>query len=92
MDQPTEVIAKALGMRKASTSETPETATTNNAAVSVNGAIVKDANGIDVTDQFDVKAIINNLTINKRTVTLTSASDSKVHAIQLVLLMKTHRR
>ena len=48
------------------------------AAIPVTGtAVVKDAAGNDVTNQFNVKATAGSLTINKRSVTLTSATDSK---------------
>ena len=40
-------------------------------------AVVKDAAGNDVTAQFIVKTVNGTLTINKREVTLTSATDSK---------------
>ena len=47
-------------------------------AVVVEGtAVVKDANGIDVTKQFKVNTEDGQLTINPRTVTLTSGSASK---------------
>lgn len=47
-------------------------------AVVVEGtAVVKDANGIDVTKQFKVNTEDGKLTIEKRTVTLTSGSASK---------------
>ena len=39
--------------------------------------VVKDADGNDVTDQFSVKTLDGKLTIEKRTVTLTSATASK---------------
>ncbi|OUO58317.1 InlB B-repeat-containing protein [Olsenella sp. An270] len=42
-------------------------------------AVVKDAEGHDVTDQFVVKTQAGKLTIEKRQVTLTSATDSKVY-------------
>ena len=48
------------------------------ASIPVDGAaIVKDAEGNDVTEQFDVKVTNGSLTINKATVTLTSANLSK---------------
>ncbi|MBP3384260.1 MAG: VWA domain-containing protein, partial [Firmicutes bacterium] len=43
----------------------------------VGTAVVKDADGNDVTDQFKVTIVNGSLTINKRVVTLTSATDSK---------------
>lgn len=46
--------------------------------VSVSGtAVVKDSDGNDVSDQFSVTPQTGTLTINKRSVTLTSASDEK---------------
>ena len=46
--------------------------------VSVTGtAVVKDASGNDVTDQFAVSTKAGTLTINKRNVTITSDSDSR---------------
>ena len=42
-------------------------------------AVVKDAAGNDVSDQFKVTVTPGSLTINKRSVTLTSASDSKIY-------------
>lgn len=46
--------------------------------VSVSGtAVVKDSDGNDVSDQFSVIPQTGTLTINKRSVTLTSASDKK---------------
>ena len=42
-------------------------------------AIVKDAGGNDVTGQFNVNTENGTLTIGKRSVTLTSATDSKVY-------------
>ena len=42
-------------------------------------AVVKDVGGNDVTDQFIVKKENGTLTITKRNVTLTSATDSKVY-------------
>ena len=41
--------------------------------------IVKDANGNDVTSEFDVTTVNGRLLIKPRTVTLTSASDSKTY-------------
>ena len=47
-------------------------------AIPVTGtAVVKDASGNDVTEQFNVTVTPGSLTINKRSVTLTSATDSK---------------
>lgn len=40
-------------------------------------AVIKDASGNDVTDQFKLNTVNGQLTINPRKVTLTSASDSK---------------
>ena len=46
--------------------------------VSVSGtAVVKDSDGTDVSDEFAVTPQTGTLTINKRSVTLTSASDEK---------------
>ena len=46
--------------------------------VSVSGtAVVKDSDGNDVSDEFAVTSQTGTLTINKRSVTLTSASDEK---------------
>ena len=59
---------------------TAEAAGTNAGEYSVNvtgTAVVKDANGNDVTEQFAVKTENGKLKINKREVTLTSATDSK---------------
>ena len=49
-------------------------------AVNVIGTpIVKDADGNDVTAQFAVSSESGKLTIDKRSVTLTSATDTKVY-------------
>ena len=46
--------------------------------VSVSGtAVVKDSDGTDVSDQFSVTPQTGTLTINKRRVTMTSATDTK---------------
>ena len=46
----------------------------------VASVIIRDADGKDVTDQFsDLKLVDGKLTVNKRKLTLTSASDEKVY-------------
>lgn len=60
------------------TTEDPEKTDAGTYTNNITGtAVVKDANGNDVTDQFTVKTTNGSLVINKKDVTLTSASETK---------------
>ena len=63
----TGLTSSATGTNVLDSGEVPVTGT----------AAVKDAEGNDVTEQFSVKVARGSLTISRRTVTLTSATDSK---------------